>query len=191
MPPHRLHEPVDVLAELPREAALAEPGRRADRHEPGASLTTGRVEQVLEQAQLVVPADERGLERVRPVATPHLGHDPHRPPGRDRCGLALERLLAGRLKEDRPGRCAKGRLAHEDGARRRGALESGGAVDKVACDQALVRRPEGHRRLAGQYSGSGVDPGPNGADRVDELEARLGRPARRRPRGPSVRPRPP
>ena len=44
----------------------------------------GRVEEVLEQAQLVVAADEGGLERLRPVAAAALGDDAQGAPGRDR-----------------------------------------------------------------------------------------------------------
>ena len=60
----------------------------------------GGVEQVLEQPQLVVAADERRLEGVRAAAAAALGDDPQGAPGRDRGRLALERLLAGRLEGD-------------------------------------------------------------------------------------------
>ena len=79
-----------------------------DGHQPRAPLATGGVEQVLEQPQLVVAADERRLEGLDPAAAAALGDDPQRPPGRDRCGLALEHLLAGRLERDR---AAGGRAA--------------------------------------------------------------------------------
>ena len=119
VPPDGLDHAVDVLQELPGQAALADARLTRDRHEPGPALARRRVEQVLEQAQLVVAADERRLEPL--VATPAaaLRDDPQRAPGGDRRGLALEQLLAGRLERDRARRGALGRLADEHGARRR------------------------------------------------------------------------
>ena len=64
VPEDVVDEAVDVLQELPGEPALADAGRADDRHEPGAAVAAGGVEQVLEQPQLVVAADERRLERV-------------------------------------------------------------------------------------------------------------------------------
>ena len=101
VPAHRLDEAVDVLQELPREAALADARRPHDRDEPRPPLASGRVEQLLEQAELVVAADERRLERLRPVAAAELRHDAQRAPRRHRRVLALEQLLAGRLEDDR------------------------------------------------------------------------------------------
>ena len=65
VPPDVLDDAVDVLHELPREPALADPAGPDDRHEPRAASRGGRVEQVLEQPQLVVAPDERRLERRR------------------------------------------------------------------------------------------------------------------------------
>ena len=67
MPPDRLDQAVDVLQELPRQAALADARRADDAHQPRPPLAAGGVEQVLEQAQLLVAADERRLERLAPV----------------------------------------------------------------------------------------------------------------------------
>ena len=124
----------------------------------GPLLAPGGVEQVLEQAELVVAADERRLEasrmRLRP---PALGDDPQRAPGGDRAGLALEHLLAGRLERDRLLGRALGRLADEDGAGRRDGLQPARGVDEVAGDHALVRGAERDRRLAGQDAGARLD----------------------------------
>ena len=99
MPADRLEHAVDVLQELPGQAALADPGRPGHRHEAGATLARRRVEEVLEQAQLVVAADERRLERLPSgPAPPALGHDAQGTPGRHRGGLALEDLLAAGSK---------------------------------------------------------------------------------------------
>ena len=61
--------------ELPGEAALADARGTDDRHQARAPLPAGGVEQVLEQAQLVVAADERRLEGVRAAPAAALGHD--------------------------------------------------------------------------------------------------------------------
>ena len=65
----------------------------------------------------VVAADERRLEPVAAAAAAALGDDPDARHAGDRRGLALERLLAGRLEGDRAGGRPLGRLADEDRAR--------------------------------------------------------------------------
>ena len=65
VPPDVLDQAVDVLEELPGEAGLADARRPDDRDQPGPALAGGGVEQLLEQAQLVVAADERRLQRLR------------------------------------------------------------------------------------------------------------------------------
>ena len=97
----RLDQAVDVLQELPRQPALADAGRADDAHQPRPPLAAGGVEQVLEQAQLVVAADERRLERLAAVAPAALGDDAQRAPCRDGRRLALEHLLARLLEGDR------------------------------------------------------------------------------------------
>ena len=84
VPVDRLDEAVDVLQELPGQAALADARRPDDRHEAGPPLAGRRVEEVLEQAQLLVAADEWRLEAFAPIAPADLGHDAERPPRRDR-----------------------------------------------------------------------------------------------------------
>ena len=132
MPPDRLDEAVDVLQELPGEAGLADPGRADDAHEARPLLAAGRMEEVLEQPELVVAADERGLERLAPVPAADLGHDSQGAPGGDGGRLALERLLAGLLEGDRPRRGPLGRLADEDGA---------GLGDRLERAAVLTRSP--------------------------------------------------
>ena len=170
MPVGRVDHAVDVLRELPAETGLADAGGADDRDESGAPFAARRMEQVLEQAQLIVAADERCLKRLRPVASTELRDDPERPPGRHRDRLALERLLARFLERDRARCGAVGRLADEDRARRRGGLEARGRVHEVARDHALVRRSERDRRFAGQDTGTGLDGRPERADGVDELK---------------------
>ena len=111
-----LGEPVDVLEELPGKPRLADPGLAGDRDVARPTLADRRVEEVLEEAQLVVAADEGGLERLRPVAAAPLRDDPQGTPGGHGGGLALEGLLPGRLEDDRRGGRPGGGLADEDRA---------------------------------------------------------------------------
>ena len=103
---------------------LPMPAMPSDRHEPRPPLAGRGVEQLLEQAQLVVAAHERGLEPGRPAVAAAPGHDPDGLPGGDRRGLALERLLAGRFVDDRRLGGRDRRLADEDRPRRRDRLEA-------------------------------------------------------------------
>ena len=118
----------------------------------------GGVEQVLEQAQLVVAADERRLERLAPIAPATLGDDAHRAPRRDGRLLALEQ--PGRRPARTRSRCPRRAIVDSPtstvpgGATR---LEPRRGVDEVAGDHALVRGADRHRRLAGQHAGSRLD----------------------------------
>ena len=192
VPVDDLGHAVEVLLELPDQPALADPALADDRDEPRPPLGTGREVEVLEHPQLRSAADERRLELLDPARPAAPGDDPQRAVGRDRRGLALEQLLARRLEGDRV-RCGLvGRLADEDGPRRRHRLEARRGVDEVAGDHPLVRRAEGHRRLAGQHAGAQPElradlvargPRPRRPGR-----ARCGPRARRRPRRRSGRP---
>ncbi len=170
MPPDRLADPVDVLLELPGEAALADPAGPGDRDEAGPTLPAGRADRVLEEPELLVAPDEGRLRQVRATLAAALGDHPQGAPGRHRSLLALEDLLAGRLEGDRAAGGSVGRLADEHGARRGDRLETGGGVHEVAGDHALVGGPDRHRGLAGQDPGSGLDRRAEGPDRVDEVE---------------------
>ena len=66
----RSRQAVDVLQELPRQPALADAAGADDGDEPRPPIATGGVEEILEQAHLVVTADERRLQRVRPRSRP-------------------------------------------------------------------------------------------------------------------------
>ena len=79
VPPDLLDQPVEVLLELPRQARLADPRRPHDAHEARLPLACAGVEQVLEQAQLLVPPDERRLERLAAVAAADAPPRPERP----------------------------------------------------------------------------------------------------------------
>ena len=171
MPPGGVDEAIDVLEELPREPSLADPARADDAHQPGPVLATGRMEQLLEQAQLVVAADEWSFQHVRPIATADLGNHPDGPPRGHRGCLALEHLIAGGHELDGLSGGSLGRLADEDGAWLGRGLKPACRVDEVAGDHPLADRPERDRRLAGQDSGPGLDPWAEPLHRVDELKA--------------------
>ena len=173
VPVDGLEHPIDVLEELPRQAALAHAGLPGDRHEPDATLATGRVEDVLEQSELVVTTDERRLDALAPAETASLGDDAQGPPSRHRCRLALEHLVAGRLEDDRAIRRPERALTDQDLTGRRDRLEATRGVDEIAGDHALAVRTDRHRRLACQHAGpqgrcrAGRTVQP--ADAVDEL----------------------
>ena len=65
MPAVVVREPVDVLLELPGEPRLADAGDAVDRDELRAALVGGGVEELLDEPQLAVSADERRLEARR------------------------------------------------------------------------------------------------------------------------------
>ena len=62
------------------------------------------------------------------------------------------------------------RFADEDASRRRRGLEPCCGVDEVAGDHALVRRADGHGRLAGQDPGACLDACAERRHGVDEVE---------------------
>ena len=101
MPEDRLDDAVEVLRQLPDEPTLARAGDADDGHDPGSPLPTSCVEQVLEQAELAVAAEERRLELVAPSAATALGDDADRAECRHRRFLALEDLLPRRFEGDR------------------------------------------------------------------------------------------
>ena len=109
-----------------------------DRDESDALLASRGVEEVLQQAELLVAADERRLESAR-CDRRHLRRRRRaRPQAATGCGLALERLLAGGLEDDRARCGALRRLADEHGPGRRDGLQAGGRVDQVAGDHPLA-----------------------------------------------------
>ena len=127
VPPDGLDEPVDVLQELPREAALADARRPDDRHEAGPPLAAVAWNRSLSRrssSSRPTNGASSASERLRPPRSATTRSARHAGTGR---GLALEHLLAGRLEHDRPstrraasprrrGRC---RAARPTGAGRR------------------------------------------------------------------------
>ena len=148
MPGHGRGHPLQVLTELPGEAALADSGNPGDRHETAASLNDDGVEQADELAQLLLAADEG------PVVRTAAASRPRRTPGDRAVGLdrlrtasnldLADRLVAGSLAGER----VRGGVDQQPTGWRV-ALEAGGGVDEVAGDHALADRAERDRRLPG------------------------------------------
>ncbi len=170
MPEDVRGDAVDVLLELPGEAALADAAGAGDGEEPGAAVTPDRGQGVLDQTELVLAPDEGWLGQVRAPMATALRDDSQGPPGGHRAGLALEHVLTRFLEDDGRGGGALRRLADKDGAGRRDALQPRGGIDEVARDHALVGGPEGDRRLAGQDAGTRRDAGAQHAYRLDQVE---------------------
>ena len=172
MPEDGVDHAVDVFQELPGKPALADAGLPGDRHESNASVAGRGVEQVLEEPQLGVAADERGLEAVLATAATALGHDPNGSPCRNWCGLALEVLLVDRLERDRDAGCALGGLPDKHRARGGCRLEPGRGVHEIAGHHPLADRAEGDRGLTGQDRAARLQARTQRVDGVDELERR-------------------
>ena len=98
---------------------LPMPAMPDDRDEVRLALVGARVEELLDEAQLAVAADERRLEAGRLERPAAARDDAQRAPERHRLGLALQLVLAGVLVGDRRLRRAPRGLADEDGARAR------------------------------------------------------------------------
>ena len=176
VPPDVLGDTVEVLDELPAEPRLADPRRPDDRHQPRTPLAARRLEQVLEEPDLVVATDERRLEALPGATTVPLADDAQRPPGGDRAGLALQLLLADWFEGDRQRRRLVRPLADEDRARCCDRLEAGGGVDDVARDHPLVRGAEGDGGLSGQDADPCLDGRAQRPHGFDEVERGTDRP---------------
>ena len=170
MPVDGLDRAIEVFLELPGQARLADARRPGHGHEPGATVAAGGDHQVLQQAHLLFAPNEGRFGQLRAALPATLGHHAQRPPGRHRCGLALEELLAGLLEGDGQGRRAIGRLAHEHRPGRRDRLQARRRVHEVPCNEALIGGPERDGGLAAQDAGPGLDALPQEVDCVDQLE---------------------
>ena len=187
MPEHVIGEPVDVVRELRAEPRLADTRRTRDPDQPGDAAVDRGVEEILDQAQLGGPTDERRLERRAALGPGNAGNHPQSPEQAQRLRLALDRVLAGVLEGDRRrGDLTRG-LVDEQGARLRGCLGPGGDVDPVADHHALAR-------IGQRGDLAGCDAGPRaqlrrvealaeGGHRVDQLDPGADRPLRIVPTG--------
>ena len=111
------------------------------------------VEELLDQAQLAVAADERRLEAGRLLrAAARRERRGARASSAQRLRLALQLVLARRLVGDRGLGRAPRRLADEHRPGLGGGLDARGGVDEVARDHALALGAERDRRLAGEHA---------------------------------------
>ena len=93
VPVRDLREAVEVLVELPGQPRLADAGDAGDGDELGLALVGAGVEEVLDQAQLAVAADERGLEPCGLQRAARAGDDAQGPLERNEPDLALQLVL--------------------------------------------------------------------------------------------------
>ena len=152
LPPRdQLGTRVDVRGQLAHDATLAEPRLSHDRHELHRRRRHRLVEDPLEQCEVDLPADERGVVGPREVGAqarpwPQRVEHPHR------LGLPLQRRgLELLVVEDRRGRLVRG-LADRDAHLGRDRLQARGRVHGVAGEEPLARArrdAEPHERLPG------------------------------------------
>ena len=120
-------------------------------------LVRAGVEELLDQAQLAVAADERRPRGPADFSAPRAPRDDaQRPPERHEPVLPLQLVRARVLVDDRLLGRAPGRLADEHGARLGRRLDARRGVDEVAGDHALALGAERDRRLAGEHAGPGA-----------------------------------
>ncbi len=149
-PRHELRPVVHPPPELRDEPGLPHAGLAGDGHELERALPERPPVGLLEQRQVVLPADERrpGLLQVGPEPAPGAED----PPRGDRLGLALQADRLERLEVDRLPRRAVRPLAHHDRPHRGGRLEAGRGVHDVPGHDPLPglgTGPQRDERLAG------------------------------------------
>ena len=172
-----LGQPVDVLLQLPPQPRLADTGRTGDQHQARASLVLGRVQHVLQEAELDGSPDEGRLQAVRALGAADARDDLAGLPQRLRLGLALQLDVAVQVELDgQPGQPPRGGV-DQDRAGRRRRLHPRGGVDGVAGDHRLALGAHGGRHRAGHHAGPrrearGRDRGSQVGNLGDELHGR-------------------
>ena len=169
MPVDVAHQPVDVALELRREPRLADPGDPENRDEPRPALVARGVEEILDQAQLPLPAHKRRLETGCAALAAARRDHPRGSPERHRLRLALELVRARVLVGDRGLARAPGALSDEHGAGRRGRLHPRGRVDQVSGDHALALGADRDCGLPRDDADSHGQPLAEGCHDLDEL----------------------
>ena len=180
MPVHVVDEAVEVLVELPRQPRLADAGDAHGRDEVRRLLVGGGVEELLHEAQLAIPSDERRLEAGRLERALPARHYAQRAMQRHRLLLPLQLVRARSLVDDGGLARPPCRLADEHGSRLRLRLDARRSVHEVARDHALPFGTERDRSLAGEDARAGrklgrADLVPEGRDGCDEVEGRTNR----------------
>ena len=152
VPPDILGQAVDVFPELPVQPGLADSGGAGHQDQARDPPLGGGVEQLLDRAQLRVPAHQRGLEPVHPLLAADPGQHPGGPPQRLRLGLALQGVLAGVGEPDRPARQPLRRGVGQHLPRPGRGLHPGRGVHRVPGHHALADRAQVDRHLAGHHA---------------------------------------
>ena len=168
MPPDLVREPRDVVPELEAEPRLADAGRPRDADEPRDAAVDGRVEEVLEQAQLGVAPDQWGVEARDPLRPGDTGDRAERAEEIEQLGLPLDRVAAGVRVGDRRGGDLTGHRVDEHAPRVGSRLNPRRGVDPIADHQTLTGIRE-----RGDLTGD--DPGPGAQRRADLLTEELDR----------------
>lgn len=149
MPVNGVDDPVEVVAELFDEPALADPTLPDDGDEPHTVLSLNCGEHVLEQAQVVNPSNERRLDALPNRFADGAAHSVGAPRG-DRDILSFHGLVAELGKSDGVADGASGCLSNEDRARIGDRLQPRCGVDHVADDEALLVAAGADRRFSGE-----------------------------------------
>jgi len=176
MPPDHVDQSVDVLQELPRQARLADPSDPDHGEQVRAALVGARVEEILQQPELAVAADERRLEPGGPELAAAERDHANRAREVDRLGLPLELVCARVLVDERGfGHVARG-LRHEHRARLGGGLHARGRVHQVSGHEPLALGAERDRGLPGGHAGPRgevrcADVGAERSHGLDKIEA--------------------
>ena len=130
---------------------LPDPGRPRHQHHPRHPPLRRSVEQLLDGAQLGVPADQRGLQPIDPLHAAYPGQHPHRPPQMLRLGLALQRMLPGIGEPDPAARQPLRRPIGQHRTRLRRRLHPGRGVHRIPGHHPLAGGPQGDRHLTGHH----------------------------------------
>src|SRR5438093_6675799 len=117
------------------------------------------VEELLDEPQLALPADERRLEADRLERAAAGRGDAEGVPEGDGLRLPLELESTGVDVRDRRLARSLGRLSDEDRAGLGHGLDSGGGVDEVAGDHALPLGAERDGGFSRQDAGAGAQAG--------------------------------
>ena len=113
------------------------------------------MEQVLDQPQLGVPAQQRSFQPVDPLGAADAGQHPGSRPQPHRVALALQVVFAAVGESDRRRRKPVGGLVHPDLSWRCARLDPGRGVHRIARRHALADRAQGDRHLPGHHSHPG------------------------------------
>jgi hypothetical protein len=150
VPVRDLGQAVEVLVELPGESRLADAGDAGDGDQLRLTLIGARVEEILDPAELAVPAHERRLEPGRLEGTTGARDDAQRLPERYKPDLALQLVGTDVCVHDRLVGRPPGRLAHKHPTWFGDRLDARGGVDEVSGYHALALGAERDGGLAGQ-----------------------------------------